>query len=107
MMVWPPCKFCGGETPCGEHFYWCSECPDKDTLIKQLGLAVGRYGVHQHPDCTYDGVISGPNMPKKPCVCGLDALTDIGGKGERKITSLPDRSPVPFPIYEANELEGE
>ena len=44
---------------------------EKDATIAALREALEKYGVHRHPNCTYGDIISGPNMPRKPCVCGL------------------------------------
>ncbi len=48
--------------------------PEEDGHTREAKLreALEEHGVHTSVDCTYGDVISSPDRPQKPCVCGLD-----------------------------------
>ena len=56
----------------------------RDATIATLRRGLEKHGVHRHPNCTYDGIISGPNMPRKPCVCGFEKLFDIAAPSQEE-----------------------
>ncbi len=55
------------------------ESVEKQSLvIRQLREALEKHGVHTDIDCTYGDVISSPDRPQKPCVCGLEEALKAG-----------------------------
>ncbi len=42
--------------------------------INWLREALKKHGVHTDIDCTYGDVISSPDRPQKPCLCGLEEV---------------------------------
>jgi len=58
---------------------WCGDFAlGQEMKIAKLRKALETHGVHTSVDCTYGEVISSPDRPQKPCVCGLDeALKEI------------------------------
>ena len=52
----------------------------------KLREALEKHGVHTSVDCTYGQVISSPDRPQKPCVCGLEEALKV---------SQPEPEPEP------------